>query len=53
MLYGLAYQTMVKPLMFFGTPAWHPSTGVKKTKLARLSIFFFVYLPKISSAYSK
>jgi hypothetical protein len=24
----LAYQTMVKPLMFYGTPAWHSSTEV-------------------------
>jgi len=32
----LAYQTMVKPLMFYGTPAWHPSTEVNKTKLERV-----------------
>jgi hypothetical protein len=32
----LAYQTMVKSLMFYGTPAWHPSTEVNKTKFERV-----------------
>jgi len=32
----LAYQTMVKPLMFYGTPAWHPSTQTNVAKFERV-----------------
>jgi hypothetical protein len=32
----LAYQTMVKPLMFNGTPAWHPSTQVNVDKFVKV-----------------
>jgi hypothetical protein len=36
---------MVKPLIFFGTPAWHPSTGVNKDMLEHVHkrAFRFVY----------
>ncbi|CAB3368687.1 Hypothetical predicted protein [Cloeon dipterum] len=32
----LAYLTMVKPLMFYGTPAWHPSTQCNVQKFERV-----------------
>ncbi|CAB3378975.1 Hypothetical predicted protein [Cloeon dipterum] len=32
----LAYLTMVKPLMFYGTPAWHPSTQSNIQKFERV-----------------
>ncbi|CAB3370560.1 Hypothetical predicted protein [Cloeon dipterum] len=32
----LAYLTMVKPLMFYGTPAWHPSTQCNIQKFERV-----------------
>jgi hypothetical protein len=32
----LAYQTMVKPLMFYGTPAWHPYTQTNVVKFERV-----------------
>jgi hypothetical protein len=32
----LAYQAMVKPLMYYGTPAWHPSTKANEAKFERV-----------------
>ncbi|CAB3374422.1 Hypothetical predicted protein [Cloeon dipterum] len=32
----LAYLTMVKPLMFYGTPTWHPSTQCNIQKFERV-----------------
>jgi Reverse transcriptase (RNA-dependent DNA polymerase) len=32
----LAYQTMVKPLLFYATPAWHPSTQINVEKFEKV-----------------
>jgi hypothetical protein len=29
---------MVKPLMFYGTPAWHPSTKANEAKFERVHV---------------
>ncbi|XP_059489267.1 uncharacterized protein LOC132204659 [Neocloeon triangulifer] len=51
----LAYLTMVKPLMFYGTPAWHPSTQVNMKKFERVQnrALRFVHGRHISEAAKK